>query len=579
MMTKSSSRRLLVVLICQTALNEVRNTVTIQAFSSRMLSFISSGNNGRIYSSRVIARLQLENEENMSSCYRRNFSQMQDALGTSNQVSPTLQFVKRKLSSLLLVFLLVASSFIIFGGVHQAASLSVDDKIVQLEQIVMKTQEVQSATSQKSLLPQINAEPSTSPKLSYWKGQMSDNPFDVATTNQQLFEEILRLIITNYYDHTGGFNFAPNDFFLQYKTLAHSEGPQKYFTSRKNAVEGLKLLVDMIGDPYSKYLTRQELLNELSSNINDSFLGIGAVVSVDATAMSLSSKKLSTPLCDVTGLGILLASTGDCGGGAPAKDAFLKKSLSNNMDLFAGMFSPEQVLNLPVITAVEPFSPAERSGIVVGDRIVSVGSQSFLGLSSSNVAYKIKTTYSGAENYFGVLSAVIAKPVFKEENKGDFIEAHGRRLIGYKQSHVKIITKSLEPFDTRQAVNIHSTISTALSGGNSICYWQLLTPANSIVYISNTDSEYDDGRHRSSIDHKIASHDEKNSVGYIRLTRFSRLSTLGFVEAVQNLDNLGAKAYIIDVRNNYGGVIQEAMLTASSLLRDPKSLLCFTLNR
>jgi hypothetical protein len=572
-MIKYSSRRLLLMFIIQIALTEDTNNVTIQAFSFRMLSCISPGLKGRIYSGRVIARLNSEDQDNIIKCHRMNLLQVRDASsGTSKQVSPKLQLVKKEVSSLVLVFLVVASSFIMNGEVSQAVSLSTGDKIVEVEQIVRKKQEIQSTTSQRSLIPKKSAGQATSPKLSYWKGQMSDNPFDVITSNQELFEEILRQIITNYYDHTGGFSFTPQDFFLQYKTLTHSEGSQKYFASRKNAVEGLKLLVNMIGDPYSKYLTRQELLNELSSNVNDSFLGIGAVVSVEAKDMTSSSKKLSTTLCDVTGLGILLASTGECGGSAPAKYGLLKISASNIKDLI----SPEQVSNLPVITAVEPFSSAERSGIVVGDRIVSVGSQSFLGLSSSNVAYKIRTTYTGAENYFGVLSAVLAKPIFKEENKGD---SYTRQLIGYKQSHVKIITKSSEPFDTRQEIQPHSIRSPPLSGGNSICYWQLLTPANSIVYTSSTNSEYNESRCLKSIDQKTETHNESNSVGYIRLTRFSRLSTLGFVNAVQNLERLGAKAYIIDVRNNYGGVIQEAMLTASSLLRDPQSLLCFTLNR
>jgi hypothetical protein len=42
---------------------------------------------------------------------------------------------------------------------------------------------------------------------------MSDSPFDVINSNQELFEEILRQIITNYYDHTGGFSFTPQFFF------------------------------------------------------------------------------------------------------------------------------------------------------------------------------------------------------------------------------------------------------------------------------------------------------------------------------------------------------------------------------
>ena len=67
-------------------------------------------------------------------------------------------------------------------------------------------------------------------------------------------------------------------------------------------------------------------------------------------------------------------------------------------------------------------------------------------------------------------------------------------------------------------------------------------------------------------------------VGYIRLTRFSKSSTAGYVDAINSLEEAGAQSYIIDLRNNYGGVIQEAMVTASTLLRDPHSVLCYTLN-
>mmetsp|Transcript_20012 Transcript_20012/g.28149 ORF Transcript_20012/g.28149 Transcript_20012/m.28149 type:complete len:368 (+) Transcript_20012:36-1139(+) len=70
----------------------------------------------------------------------------------------------------------------------------------------------------------------------------------------------------------------------------------------------------------------------------------------------------------------------------------------------------------------------------------------------------------------------------------------------------------------------------------------------------------------------------KDNVGYIRLTRFSRSSTAGYIQAIHELEKAGAQSYIIDVRNNYGGVIQEAMLTASTLLRNPHSVLCYTLN-
>ena len=68
-------------------------------------------------------------------------------------------------------------------------------------------------------------------------------------------------------------------------------------------------------------------------------------------------------------------------------------------------------------------------------------------------------------------------------------------------------------------------------------------------------------------------------VGYIRLTRFSRASTAAFFQAVEALEAAGVTDnYIIDLRNNYGGVIQEAMLTAAALLPDPHAVLCYTMN-
>jgi hypothetical protein len=72
--------------------------------------------------------------------------------------------------------------------------------------------------------------------------------------------------------------------------------------------------------------------------------------------------------------------------------------------------------------------------------------------------------------------------------------------------------------------------------------------------------------------------DSPQKVGYIRLYGFSKSATSAFVDAVNTLEKKGAEAYILDLRNNYGGVIQEAMLAAASILRDPNAVLCYTLN-
>jgi C-terminal processing protease CtpA/Prc len=131
-------------------------------------------------------------------------------------------------------------------------------------------------------------------------------------------------------------------------------------------------------------------------------------------------------------------------------------------------------------------------------------------------------------------------------------------VIGYKMSHASIPTtltagSSLKP-------EVKSTKYPAVFGGDSIVHYELLTPDDSIFQQLMPDSP------------------SANKVGYIRLTRFSRASTAGYIDAVKALEDAGAQSYIIDLRNNYGGVIQEAMLTASTLLRDPHVVLCYTLN-
>jgi Peptidase family S41 len=126
-----------------------------------------------------------------------------------------------------------------------------------------------------------------------------------------------------------------------------------------------------------------------------------------------------------------------------------------------------------------------------------------------------------------------------------------------------------------------------VSGGNAYVQYELLTSHNSIFQKSSswllplletTQPSHNNNRHGTWRDSYSSRRDDDQNVGYIRLTRFSRASTRAFMDAIQVLEDFGTTRYIIDVRNNYGGVIQEAMLLASSLLRDPHMVLCYTMN-
>jgi C-terminal processing protease CtpA/Prc len=456
---------------------------------------------------------------------------------------------------------------------------------------------------------------------------------DVNSANERLIDHAVATISTMYYDSSGGFNFDAQDFYLEWKkfrylTLHSSNGEKKSvhefssfvengFATRDNAVKTLKSIVSSLNDPYSKYLTREELRMELEGG-NDGFLGLGTIVDVSDSSNSspsVSEFDRNKPIRHVPSNRKVFdrASSRPLQGGVsletsisfnqqfalPASTKGSTSGSSGRQGKSNSILSVAQAANLPVITAIVPDSPAERAGLVVGDRIASVGRYKFTGMNRSQVQKALKQRFH-AENYFGRVDLTIAKQVYASpplgldrqsarfDADGNIVEEKyvfengwyqpvsrhaifdympSEQAIGYKLSHVKSIPTTL----TAKLDNTMSPINNALLqtskqsrfpsvvGGDAIVHYELLTPADSI-FQHMTDA------------------DGSRPVGYIRLTRFSKASTAGYINAITSLEEVGAQSYIIDLRNNYGGVIQEAMVTASSLLRDPHSVLCYTLN-
>jgi len=367
--------------------------------------------------------------------------------------------------------------------------------------------------------------------------------------------------------------------------------PSHAFDSRDRAVASLKWLVSTLGDPYSKYLTREELQAELQ--VRDySFLGLGAIV--EAPPRLQGKVKYSAKNGGRSaGQEIVLSQS---------KNPSITRKKSGESSSTATFLTSTRVANLPIVTAIVPDSPAERAGIVVGDRFAAIGSDKLVGLGRDEVIKKLSSVYSGADNYVGYPDVTVAKPISRVMNtnldedatKGDSDSSFGSRedVVGYKLSRVRLPTMSVEPFKPYTPLtespqinenaltasgnptdNIQSNPSTTqfISGGDAIVHYELLTPDASIFRRSTTlkqDAKSGDGYVSEN----------KDLVGYIRITRFSRSATNGYVNAINELEKAGAKSYIIDVRNNYGGVIQESMLTAASLLRDPHTVLCYTMN-
>lgn len=470
-------------------------------------------------------------------------------------------------------------------------------------------------------------------KSRYYTIMSSNNKDDIQFANERLLDHVVGTINTQYYDNTGGNKFTTKDMYDRWKVLrtyakegiggvqyltsgssakivknADSNGvantsrdafipqlflvdqdkqqvqvqkhhlqyedvqkwimPSHAFDGRDEVVQALRWIVSTLDDPYSKYMTREDLEKELKVK-DDGFLGLGAIVEVPSTSK-----------------------TSDKGNTLDKKSG--PSSSNSNSKSFVSL---TRVENLPSVTAIAPDSPAERAGIVVGDRIAAVGSDKFIGLGRDEILKRM-SVYTGAENYVGYPELTIAKPMIQvidpNMSNDDELQVNvattssttmnpqeKEELYGYKLSRVKLPTATLEPY--KPFVREHSdseenrngfpsvvlpaiaadtiTKTPKLNGGDNIVHWELLTNDDSIF-----------GKYR------LDTSSTTDKIGYIRLTRFSRLSTSGYTKAVEELEKAGAQSYIIDVRNNYGGIIQESMLTAATLLRDPHTVLCYTLN-
>ena len=528
------------------------------------------------------------------------------------------------------------------------------------------TKSSSSAAVQVPSTGALTSDPSSRPPLGgqdnrYWTLMRSDDVETVRPANDALLDFAVGTVNNLYYDNSGGARFDKRDLYGRWRALRAyaTDGdaglerlrrrdpnldfflrgtvsmPPEALSSREGAVKGLRWLMSTLDDPFSRYMTREELRDELEKR-DDGFLGLGAVVEGPGKASAMlmgympeedrgtpsSSSAVAAAASEEphlrrdgwtrggTSMSTFVASAPGSRDGRrqTAGRTAADSSPGGHRSIAASpapLLSRTRASNLPVVTAVSPDSPAERAGVVVGDRVVAVGADRFLGMGRDEVETKL-SRYRGAENYLGRPEFTIAKPVVrtvialdsedeKGEGGGDSKRGGGRpppqRIIGYRTSRVRLTTTSLMPYRPytppyADATAIHAGDYDALmrvraspkapmpvSGGDSLVHYRMLTPDDSILNRGRMTDEEDgnsggDGSARSGA----------GPVGYIRLTRFSRRATDGYVRAVDALESAGATSYVIDLRNNYGGVIQEAMLSASTLLRDPHSILCFTLN-
>lgn len=414
----------------------------------------------------------------------------------------------------------------------------------------------------------------------YWATLGSGDREAIVEANTKLLDHLVGTVNTMYFDNSGGAFFTPREFYGRFKTIDSNR-----LASRNGVIDAMRYMLSTLNDPFSAYLTREELLMELKQSSNG-FLGLGAIVQDPTVSNTNDFLKPLTVVSDDT---VQSKETGTASlplSSRTNKDGPNRKSDNNNNNNH--ILSGTTVADLPVVTAVAPNSLAERFGLTVGDRIVAVSDNKFLGKTPDQVARMLpkyinsnmddgNNNKSSNKNNDEGLVLTIAKPIRRQQLDDRMVE-NGPPLdvvVGYKTSRLSLPPPSSSTTQDNDASSTLTQTPTGTSSstmsGDSIVQYKMLTDSffgtsmtATMTSTSNTGMASSTLATPTSLlssssllnSGNILSPSGPQQVGYIRLTRFSRTATAGYIRAIEDLERQGADSYIIDLRNNYGGTIQ-----------------------
>ena len=182
------------------------------------------------------------------------------------------------------------------------------------------------------------------------------------------------------------------------------------------------------------------------------------------------------------------------------------------------------------VSGVYPDSPAENAGLRMGDSILQVGGiDQAAGTLTQEMITAVLRGYSGVK----------AAPTAAGPSTGDA---------------ASIGDASIDA----ASVGNGDGISLRVQRGSETPKWVTLRPSAPFTPV----------RARLLADR----------VGYVRIKQFTESGTAALSEALSSLRGEGAEAWVLDLRNNPGGQLTEAMTQASMLLPDGKDTVAFTVD-
>jgi len=362
-----------------------------------------------------------------------------------------------------------------------------------------------------------------------------------------------------YYDATGGQYFSDNVSWRKKWKNIENRG-NFIFTQEVNTQNEIRALIKSLHDQYSVYKSPEEF--------------VGPTL---PTSKSLQQDQLQA------NIGIEIRG----------------KTSDDNQNKFLGV----------EVAAVYPDSSGERSGLRVGDLIVEIGKRKLKDIhtypqsefviaglppvttpSTSWMSWILSSASAAAMTSNNV--AAISEEVSLRKTAQEVFEERVRHLLEGEQgtsirlgiiprassfsvlhsSKMSAITTSSRPEDFDSSMVMEEE-----DGGiNSRSAY-----SNRLYHVSMTRDHIPRPTLQSTVTVQEMTHPllaSGSKIAYIRMKSFSPSTTASLLHTLRSSPAVrDASMLLLDLRNNFGGVMQDALFDASLFLHDPDTVLCYTI--
>jgi len=416
----------------------------------------------------------------------------------------------------------------------------------------------------------------------------------VYSKNKKLYDYVCGTITTMFYDPTGGSRFIDD---LEWRRSIRKVNPMIFYSDTATT-NLLKETISSLGDKYSYYSPPSS-----SPKVTDQ------------SQFIKYSPKIQQNTLLIPSLGVELQD-----------QIFAAYRTGNAASLY--------LKSVPVITAVLAQSPAEKAGLHIGDQILAVDGYELEHIEKTFNSQFLNQLNLPDPNAHSKDDSHAQSRIFsRRSGESDGVLRLMKKLFTVSDVRSRYNTAMNMRLKVRQK-HVEKTFYYQLNGNNeddgigSVSRMRDTTMVNLVPDFRYLDDNHrviyrriieksDKGSVYSSINGKNSNLQDRAVIDYIRIVSFDRRSSRELFQILKKSNLLvstkslppynrpksnnpfvsnarqangrdkensvisessNKRLVIVDLRNNYGGVIQDAMFSASLFLSDPAAFLCHTVS-